>query len=71
MLFSAAVRSAIRPAKVTVTGCATPTVTPVGEMPTYVRHMETGLIWSNKDQAAADVARLLDDPALFTRISAA
>ncbi|RYF95689.1 MAG: glycosyltransferase [Caulobacteraceae bacterium] len=48
-----------------------PVVTPVGEMDAYVRPMETGVIYRSPEQAAADVARILDDPALFARISAA
>lgn len=47
-----------------------PVVTPVGEMPVYVRHMESGLIYSDEDQAAADIARLLGDPSLFASVCA-
>lgn len=48
-----------------------PVVTPVGEMPTYVQHLQTGLIYMEEGQAAADIGRLLDDPALFAAMSAA
>lgn len=48
-----------------------PIVTPVGEMGTYVRPLETGVVYENQDQAAADIARILDDASLFHRIGAA
>ncbi|RYI99498.1 MAG: glycosyltransferase, partial [Acetobacteraceae bacterium] len=48
-----------------------PIVTPVGEMGTYVRALETGVVYESRDQAAADIARILGDPALFARIGAA
>ena len=46
-----------------------PVVTPVGEMPRYVSHMERGVIYETEAQAAADVLRLLEEPELFARIS--
>ena len=48
-----------------------PVVTPVGEMGQYVRPMETGVLYRDLDQAAAEVARILGDAPLFHRIGAA
>lgn len=48
-----------------------PVVTPVGEMGHYVTPMETGVIYETPGQAAAEIERILDDPELFARISAA
>lgn len=48
-----------------------PVVTPVGQMAVYCRPFETGLIYETEDQAVADIERLLADPALFARLSAA
>lgn len=48
-----------------------PVVTPVGEMGVYVKPMRTGVIYETPEQALAEVERILDDPALFARISAA
>lgn len=48
-----------------------PIVTPVGEMATYVRPMQTGVVYDNPDQAAAEIAAILNDATLFDRISAA
>ncbi len=48
-----------------------PVVTPVGEMGVHCRHLESGIVYSSEDQAAGDIARLLDDPALFAKLSAA
>lgn len=48
-----------------------PVVTPVGEMGQYVRPLETGVLYRDLDQAAADVARILGDASLFHRIGAA
>jgi glycosyltransferase involved in cell wall biosynthesis len=47
-----------------------PVVTPVGEMGHYVTPLETGVIYQTLEQAAAEIERILDDPALFARISA-
>ena len=48
-----------------------PVVTPVGEMGHYVTPLETGVIYETPEQAAAEIERILDDPALFSAISAA
>jgi glycosyltransferase involved in cell wall biosynthesis len=48
-----------------------PVVTPVGEMGTYVRPLETGVVYESQDQAAADIGAILDDARLFDRIGAA
>jgi len=46
-------------------------VTPVGEMGSYIRTGETGIIYETEDQAVVEITRLLDDPALFASLSAA
>ncbi|MDB5470612.1 MAG: hypothetical protein JWR84_2172 [Caulobacter sp.] len=48
-----------------------PIVTPVGEMATYVKPLETGVVYQSQDQAAADIGAILDDAPLFNRIGAA
>ena len=48
-----------------------PVVTPVGEMGTYVRPLETGVVYESQAQAAADIERILGDARLFDRIGAA
>ena len=48
-----------------------PIVTPVGEMASYVRPLETGVVYEALDQAAADIERILGDASLFDRIGAA
>jgi len=48
-----------------------PVVTPVGEIPNYCAHMANAVLVESEDQAVADVARILDDPALFARLSKA
>lgn len=48
-----------------------PVVTPVGEMASYVRPLETGVVYQSQDQAAADIVRILEDAPLFDRIGAA
>jgi len=48
-----------------------PIVTPVGEMASYVRPLETGVVYEARDQAAADIERILGDASLFDRIGAA
>ncbi|MBI1404584.1 MAG: glycosyltransferase [Caulobacter sp.] len=46
-------------------------VTPVGEMPVHVTPSVSGLIYREEAQAAAEIGALLDNPPLFTAISAA
>ncbi len=48
-----------------------PIVTPVGEMGEYVRPMQTGVIYKDPAQAAADIGAILDNPTLFAAIGAA
>lgn len=48
-----------------------PVVTPVGQMAEYCRPLETGVVYESEEQAAADIERLLADPELFARVSAA
>lgn len=48
-----------------------PVVTPVGEIPRYCEHMTNAVLIGSEDQAVADVARILADPALFSAMSKA
>ena len=48
-----------------------PVVTPVGEMGSYVKPLETGVVYQGQDQAAADIGAILEDASLFHRIGAA
>lgn len=48
-----------------------PVVTPVGEMASYVRPLETGVLYQSRDQAGADIVRILADASLFRKIGAA
>ncbi len=48
-----------------------PVVTPVGEIARYCRHLDNAVLIDSEEQAAADIARLLDDPAEYARLSSA
>ncbi|MDQ0464927.1 glycosyltransferase involved in cell wall biosynthesis [Caulobacter ginsengisoli] len=48
-----------------------PVVTPVGQMAEYCRPLETGVIFQDEAQTAGDIGRMLSDPGLFSRASAA
>lgn len=48
-----------------------PVVTPVGEIARYCRHLDNAVLIDSEAQAAADVARLLDDPEQYAQLSRA